>query len=298
MSNNMNWKTAQSDLSVRLRGTNQQTSTGLLHLNSLISGSNSSDTTPFDSRRVQGYQLGSYRFQSANAANGCAIGVRIPNWLWGAGFWVDATTTFTDDTTDWQDAGANDFALTTVSTNNDGFIVWSKVKFNLITINVGAASSGTSQAAVSNYSKGDGTWTAFPTNPYLAAFTGASTFYPQGENIIYFREPAQWGKTTGAEGTGVPSGVYAIRVRATTAPTTTPGTGTAAEVWRMYMPSQIKSDGTGLLADGAVIEIPHAQGPIAMPYGDALGVYSTVVTNTNLVTANFQSGGAFGGGDN
>lgn len=296
MASLVNWRTAQSDLSVRLRGTNQQTDTGLLHLNSKLPGVQASDTSPFDVRRVQGYQLNYMRFLSANAANGCSIGVRLPNWLWNAGFWTDATTTFTDDTTDWQDAGANDFALSTVSTNNDGFIVYSRVKFNLITINVGTASSGTSQTAVANYSKG-GTWSAFPTNPFLAAFTGGGTFYPTGENIIYFREPADWGLTTGAEGTGIPSGMYAVRVRATVAATTAGGSGNAAEVWRMYLPSQIKSDGTGLLADGAIIELPGQLGAISMPYGDAMGVYSTVVTNTNLVTASFQSGGAFGGGN-
>ena len=297
MASLLNWKTAQGDLAVRLRGTNQQTNNGLLHLNSLVSGGQGSDTSPFDVRRVQGYQLNYMRFQSANAANGCSIGVRIPNWLWGAGLWVDGTTTFTDDTTDWQDSGTGDFALTSAATNNDGFIVYSKVKFNLITINVSTASSGGAQVAVANYSSGAGTWTAMATNPYLAAFTGGGTFYPTGENIIYFREPALWGKTTGAEGTGVPPGVYAIRIRATTAATNA-ALGTAAEVWRMYVPSQIKSDGTGLLADGAIIELPGQLGAINMPYGDALGCYSTVVTNTNLVTASFQSGGAFGGGDN
>jgi hypothetical protein len=65
----------------------------------------------------------------------------------------------------------------------------------------------------------------------------------------------------------------------------------------MYLPSQIKSDGTGLLADGAIIELPGQLGAISMPYGDALGCYSTVITNTNYVTASIQSGGAFGGGN-
>ncbi len=298
MASLVNWKSAQMGLAAQLRGTAQQTDTGLLHLNSLVSGGLSSDTTPFDRRRVQGYQLNYMRYQSANAANGCAIGVRIPNWLWTAGSWIDGTTTFTDDTTDWQDTGTGDFILSTTSTNDSGFIVFCSVKFNLITINVGTASSGTSQTAVLTYSSGAGTWSAMPTASFLAPFTGAATFYPTGENIIYFKEPALWGKTTGAEGTGVPSGMYAIKVACTTAATTSGGVGNAAEVWRMYMPSQIKNDGTGLLADGAIIELPGQLGALSMPYGDALGCYSTVKTNSNYVYASFQSGGAFAGGDN
>lgn len=298
MSSLVNWKSAQSGLAVRLRGTSQQTVNGLLHVNSLVSGGKGSDTSPFDSRRVQGYQLNYMRYQSANAANGCSIGVRIPNWLWGAGLYVASGTTFTDDTTDWQDTGTGDFALSSTSTNDDGFIVYSPVKFNLITINVGTASSGTSQTAAITFSSGAGTWSAMPTASMLAAFTGAATFYPIGENIIYFKEPALWGKTTGAEAVGLPSGMYAVKVAATTAATTSGGLGNSAEVWRMYLPSQIKNDGTGLLADGAIIELPGQLGAIAMPYGDALGVYSTVSTNSNYVTASFQSGGAFAGGDN
>jgi len=42
--------------------------------------------------------------------------------IWSAGQFVAATTTFTDDTTDAKDAGADDFALQT-TTNDDGFLV-------------------------------------------------------------------------------------------------------------------------------------------------------------------------------
>lgn len=279
----MHFRSAQGEGSVRLRGTNQQTTTGLLHVNALLSG-RSTDTGTGGAKRVQGYNVQYARLLSRNASNVMSWGVRIPNWQWKAGLWADGTTTFTDDTTDWQDTDTNDFSLGTDATNNDGFVVLSNVLFNAVTINVSTASSGGSQVAAVSYSKGDGNWSSAMTN--LWRQDGSGTFYGTGENIIYFNEPIDWGKTTGAEGTNIPSGMYAIRVRATTAATVA-ALGKAGEVWRLWMPTNIGAD--------TVEDFHSSEDAFAAPYGDALHFYGDVITKANVATLSFSPGSAQGG---
>ena len=77
---------------------NSQTTTNMLKMNP------TQGTNP--NVRAEGMALG--YFSLLNRSGGAAsvgIGVRIPNHLWSAGQWVDATTTYTDDTTDAQDVG-------------------------------------------------------------------------------------------------------------------------------------------------------------------------------------------------
>ena len=201
------------------------------------------------------------------------IGVRIPKLLWKAGQWVNATTTYTDDTTDFQDAGASDAALET-TTNNDGFLVSSTLKFNALAINVGTASVGV-PVRVLEYSSGTATWTAI-TN-YIS-FAGASAVYPTGENVIVWIPPANWAPMAAGHGTGVNVGQYGIRVRATTA-SATAGLASTMSVHRLYF----LLEG---LADNNLYEIPL--GGIYFPMelnGEALVSYISTVNNQNRVTA-------------
>lgn len=201
------------------------------------------------------------------------LGVRVPTTLWKAGQWVNATTTYTDDTTDFQDAGASDAALETL-TNNDGFLVSSSLKFNALSINVGTASVGV-PVRVLEYSTGTSTWTAI-TN-YIS-FDGAGAVYPTGENVIVWVPPANWAVMASGHGTGVTVGHYGIRVRATTA-SGTAGVASTMSVHRLYFT-------LSGLADTNLYEVALAGMYFPMELtGEALVSYISTLNNQNRVTA-------------
>ena len=154
--------------------------------------------------------LNSVGVSLAAAACDTAWGYKLPNAMWGAGQWVNATTTFTDDTIDAQDAGADDFPLSTLSAN-DGFIVYADRPFNAVGFTVGTATVGGSPAY--DYMYWNGAWTALTTKA-VPGYTAADQFW-------IFLKPWDWAVTTASAGTGVPVGKYAVRLRATTAPSTT-----------------------------------------------------------------------------
>ena len=208
----------------RFRGTNQQTDTDLHWMTPLMTAANT---------RTEGLAIGGLSLHNRSAATVVVgLGVRIPNRLWVAGQWDDAggAVQFTDDTTDAQDTGTNDFVLET-TTNDDGFAVASRVLFNAITFNVTTASvDATNPARAVRYSNTAGTgWTNLSN---LFVHDGAAAEYDAGENLVVFGNPLDWGQTTGlAE---IPNGYYAINVRATTAPDTTAGLAGTIELWRIY----------------------------------------------------------------
>lgn len=217
-----------------------------------------------------------------NRSGGAAqvgLGVRLPTTLWKAGQWTDATTTYTDDTTDFQDAGTNDAALETL-TNSDGFLVSSPLKFNALAINVSTASVGV-PVRVLEYSSGTSTWTAI-TN-YIS-FAGAGAVYPTGENVIVWVPPANWAPMAAGHGTGVTVGHYGIRVRATTA-SATAGLAATMSVHRLYF----LLEG---LADNNLYEFPLGGAYFPMePNGNALVSYISTVNNQNRVTALIRTRG-------
>ena len=215
---------------------------------------------------------GALQNRSGSTSN-VGIGVRIPKLEWNAGQWVNATTTYTDDTTDFQDAGANDAALETLVAN-DGFIVSSTKKFNALCIDVGTASVGV-PVRVLEYSAGTSTWTAI-TN-YID-FAGSAAVYPLGENVIVWVPPANWAVMAAGHGTGVTVGHYGIRVRAST-PSATAGVADSMSVHRLYF----LLEG---LADNNLYEIPLGGMYFPMELtGEALVSYISTLDNQNRVTA-------------
>ena len=171
---------------------------------------------------MQGVGVSYYSLHNRSAAAGVhGLGVRIPNRYWIAGQYVDATTTFTDDTVDAQDAGTGDFALETL-TVNDGYIVASRCPFNAISIDIGTASVGT-PVRVLHYSNVAGTgWTAL-TNYFILTGSGGNYAVTgttiANEALCVFAAPSDWGLSSSLA-TGLPNGYYALRVQSTTAPTT------------------------------------------------------------------------------
>jgi len=203
----------------------------------------------------------------------CGVGVRLDKAIWKAGQWVNSTTTFTNDTTDFQSAAASDAALETL-TVNDGFLVSSPRLFNGLSIDVGTASTG-SPIRVLEYSTGTSTWTSV-TN--FIGFAGSAANYTTGENVLVWVPPANWSVMASGHGTGVPIGEYGIRVRATTAPTLA-GVASTMSVHRLYF----LIEG---LADNNVYEVPLGGMYFPMELaGDSLVSYISVLNNQNRVTA-------------
>ncbi|MCP3682686.1 MAG: hypothetical protein GY861_08360 [bacterium] len=147
--------------------------------------------------------------------NNLGMGWKFTDGLWKAGQIDDsATPDYIDDTTDAQDAGADDFALFT-TTNNDGFAIQSGKKFNLIGITISTAEIG---APTYEYTYWNGSaWTAV-TLIDTPDYTGA------GDTYLSFETPIDWAVSDGTAVTtnGMTSGQYAFRARATTAPGTAP----------------------------------------------------------------------------
>lgn len=221
-------------------------------------------------------QLAYARLQNRSGST-CAvgIGVRLPLAMWKAGQWVHATTTYTDDTADFQDAGTADAALET-TTNDDGFLVSSPILFNALAIAVTTASTG-SPVRVIEYSTGTSGWTAL-TNPL--SFAGASANYSGSgaENVIVWAPPADWAPMANGHGTGVTVGHYGLRVRGTTAAGVA-GVAATMSVHRIYFPLEG-------LADNNLYEIPMASAYAPLEVnGDALVAFISTANPQNLVSA-------------
>lgn len=206
------------------------------------------------------------------------IGGRLPVDLWKAGQWTDATTTYTDDTTDAQDAGTSDFALDTLNTDNDGFIVLSLVPFNIISVVVGTADAGGAPVYDLAYSIAGGTWTTL-TNTFVAPTFGAT-----GEQLIWFADPANWAVTEAGHATGIPTGYYAIRVRATTAPTGTAGLASVLVLGKMFY-------STEGIADNATWVIPQDGELWLPPQCDAIMPAISVANIQNRATIHYRMTG-------
>ena len=139
---------------------------------------------------------------------------------WYAGHWVNATSTYTDDTTDAQSSTATDFPLCTTTTN-DGFAVVGNQKFCRIVMDIGTAQAG-SPVYVYYYWNGS-TWSALTS--YIVdtpVYTSASvttdlSFIPPND----WRPLPQTTTWTDEDSTSL-SGNYAILMKASTAPTTAP----------------------------------------------------------------------------
>ena len=228
-------------------------------------------------QRSEGMAVG--YFSLLNRSGGAAyvgLGVRIPNHLWQAGQWVDATTTYTDDTTDAQDAGGTDFALETL-TVNDGFMIASRVQFNAILIDIATASNLAAGAPVraAQYSNSAGTgWAALTTILHTAA---AAEYSTTTETVIAWDVPTDWGLHVSGLGTGTPVGQYLVNVRATTTPDTTAGVAHAISIYRIYFLESI--------ANNATKEINFGPAEAWMLNGDALVSFFGVASASNRVTA-------------
>lgn len=211
-----------------------------------------------------------------------AVVAFIKDALWKAGQWTDATTTFTNDTADSQDADTNDFALET-TTVNDGFLVASRVQFGAISLDVTTAGSGTSPTHVIEY--WNGAWTALAAAELLVD-VARSADWAAGEALILFDPPADW--VEGGSGTNVPQGMFCVRVRRTNATQ-----ATAALARRVYIGQVLESandlaatTGTREWAFPAPLYVPPSQ------FAAVGGAFETAA-NANLLDGEVTAGVPF-----
>lgn len=133
---------------------------------------------------------------------------------WYAGQYTAAGPTYTDDTSDAQDAGADDFQLAS-TTNNDGFYVAGVLTFNKIVIKNCPAFDGSPVGSYQYYDE-NGSWQS------LSMVTTPTWGAAEGDKTFEFNYPTDWGVWDGSDPSGVTGGMigrYVIRVRFTTAPT-------------------------------------------------------------------------------
>lgn len=250
---------------------NAQTNTNMLQLNPGFLDSRGNRV------RTRGTGLGYVRLFNGSGSTGyVGIGVRIPNDLWTAGQWVDATTTFTDDTLAAQDRLATDFPLETL-TINDGFLISSDVQFNAVLIDVITASNLAAGDPVraARYSNAAGTgWAALTT----VAHTAATVEYAAAtETVIVWDVPLDWGRHVSGLGTNTPLNRYLVNVRATTTPDTTAGVATALSIYRIYFLESIAT------ATAKTVDFTGAEA--RLPYGDGVVGFFAVASAGNRVTA-------------
>lgn len=235
-----------------------------------------------------GIRLGGFSLHNrANATQTCvAIGVRIPNYMWVAGTYVNATTTYTDRTAQAQGTTTDGFVMETSLTDNDGFIVGCQVPFNAISINVSTASTGTVARAYrySTTTSGTSTWTDFAN---LFIQDGASTNLAitgttiANEALAVWDCPVEWTKVTSGV-TNFPSGFFAVNCRATTGPTVA-ALATDLSIYRLYFVTES-------LADNGLYEAFFGASEARMePTGDALVACFATANNQNRVTAFVRS---------
>lgn len=205
------------------------------------------------------------------------IGFKLDNSRWKAGLWDDSeAASYIDDTTDAQDAGTNDFALTT-TTNNDGFVIQALDKFGIVGVTVGTAGAGGSPAF--EYTYWNGAWTAL-------TLIETPTWTSTGEKTLAFAPPADWTALAAADTPvatdGLTAGYYAIRVRATTAPSGTAALADIAWVARLY---DYKED----VSDNAVLNaIPEdADRGIVLQGGESIIPYFGTAHANNSVTVRY-----------
>jgi hypothetical protein len=206
-------------------------------------------------------------------------GYKMPNTSWAAGQWDDsANASYTADTTDAQDAGANDFALTT-TTNDDGFILECDEPFHVIGITVGTAEGG-SPAYAYEYWDGSSWANLEPFMLYTPDFTGT------GDTYFGWLQPHDWTALatgdTPVDTDGLTAGRYAIKLDASTAPSTAP---LANVLWVVRLCDYVEAVG-----DGKSITLT-ASGEIQIPYQAGVVPITETADSGNWCSIRYRMGG-------
>jgi hypothetical protein len=161
------------------------------------------------------------------------------------------------------------------TTVNNGFLVQAKSRFSLIGLTISQVQTG---APVYAYEYWNGSaWTALPDMIATPVYTSTTDIW------IVFSPPRDW-VTGGDATTGVSSGYYAVRVRATTAP----GQIVKANaIWvAKFLHFQADVASNGCLSLVASYDLGA---PIVLDALEGILPYFETATAANLVTARYQS---------
>lgn len=168
-------------------------------------------------------------------------------------------------------AGTTQNIFTT--TNNDGFLLQSKKKFNLIGLEITQASTG-SPAYTYQYYNGTA-WTALPDVIEVPSYSGT------GSSLLVFTAPRDWAVGTPAADGG-DSDKYAIRVRATTAP------GQAVQANALWVGKFIHFQEAVADNGNLSVTFPYEQ-PKLLDGGEGILPYFGTASASNCVSALYQS---------
>lgn len=187
--------------------------------------------------------------------------------------WLIGTTdgaAYTDQTSAVQ-GGASTPIVSLV--NGEGFIVQAQKPFHLIGLSVSVAATGSPVYAY-EYFNG----TSWATVPMLATPSLAST----GDKLLLFAPPSDW--APGGTETGLNASYYAIRVRATTAPTT------AIEADDVWVGELLAFQGD-VPHNGVLGYVPPADFSELLENFEELMPYFSVPAAGNLVTVRYYQEG-------
>lgn len=184
----------------------------------------------------------------------------------------DADTPDYTDQTDAFAAGGPVAVFTT--TANDGFLVQARNPFHMIGLTVSQAQTGAPVYAL-EYFNG----TAFTALPMIATPSLTST----GDKLYVFGAPHDWA-TGGPAGVGVTSGMYAVRIRATTAG------GQDVEATAAWVAELLAFQGDIPQNGSFVYSVPYEAAQL-LEAEQALIPYFGVPAAGNLVTARYYREG-------
>ncbi|UOF78541.1 hypothetical protein [Caudoviricetes sp.] len=145
---------------------------------------------------------------------------RLHTRMWTSGTWTAATGTVADNTGGAQNATDDDVPLET-TTANDGYIVAAYERFNMLALRLTTASVGAGAVRVVEYSQAGGSWATL-SNP-IVAWPGGVIAVTPATKLVWWAIPTDWAPVESGHytvGGSFLDGKFAVRLRATTAPTT------------------------------------------------------------------------------
>lgn len=208
------------------------------------------------------HQIDITNSSAANANVG--FGFKLLSTEYKVGAWSN-TNVYTDDTTDAQSSTAADVALFVVNTNSAGFVVQAQQPFNLISINTNAAPAGGSPVYSYTYWNGTG-WAncvLLETPSYSAnTLTNIGFFAPLDMTPLTSSDSV-------VVNSGLSAGYYAVKVVASTAPTSAGGTAQKIGAIKLLdFAEDVPAGATAYRAYAGGMFIPHQRPvvPFTSPY--------------------------------
>lgn len=203
---------------------------------------------------------------------------------WKFGLWDDNANSgdgsFTDDTTDAQDAGTNDTALGLDVDDNTGFVVLAKQFPNIIKLAIATAEAGSASTAVVEYwsTSGWATLTTIEVPDYTAT----------GDQYLVALKPVDADLLASGDvpvdTAGADAGYFAVKVRFSTAAGTSAPIATDLSLVKLLDYVEKVADGT------ASVEREYLPGTLRIPAGCSFIPYCSTANAANWVKVKWSKG--------